>query len=93
MHGSIALACAPAQSGDSNRRRFDPNLRAGDDPAESRTLSYAELHAEVCCLPNGLKSLGIRKGDRVTLYLPMVPEARAAFRPTTNPQELKHECN
>ena len=51
----------------------------GDDPAESRTLSYAELHAEVCRLANGLKSLGVGKGDRVTLYLPMVPEAAVAM--------------
>jgi acetyl-CoA synthetase len=51
----------------------------GDDPAESRTLSYAELHADVCRLANGLKSLGVGKGDRVTLYLPMVPEAAVAM--------------
>jgi acetyl-CoA synthetase len=51
----------------------------GDDPAESRTLSYAELHAAVCRLANGLLSLGIRKGDRVTIYLPMVPEAAVAL--------------
>jgi acetyl-CoA synthetase len=54
-------------------------LWEGDDPAESRTLSYAELHAEVCRLANGLKSLGVRKGDRVTIYLPMVPEAAVAM--------------
>ena len=51
----------------------------GDDPAESRTLTYAELHAAVCRLANGLKSLGVRKGDRVTIYLPMVPEAAVAM--------------
>ena len=51
----------------------------GDDPAESRTLSYAELHDEVCRLANGLKSLGVRRGDRVAIYLPMVPEAAAAM--------------
>jgi acetyl-CoA synthetase len=51
----------------------------GDDPAESRTLTYAELHADVCRLANGLKSLGVGKGDRVTLYLPMVPEAAVAM--------------
>ncbi len=51
----------------------------GDDPAETRTLSYAELHAEVCRLANGLRTLGVRKGDRVMLYLPMVPEAAAAM--------------
>ena len=51
----------------------------GDDPAESRTSPMRELHAEVCRLANGLKSLGVRKGDRVTLYLPMVPEAAVAM--------------
>ena len=54
-------------------------LWEGDDPAESRAVSYAELHAEVCRLANGLKSLGVRKGDRVSMYLPMVPEAAVAM--------------
>jgi len=54
-------------------------LWEGDDPAESRALSYAELHAEVCRLANGLLSLGVRRGDRVTIYLPMVPEAAVAL--------------
>jgi acetyl-CoA synthetase len=51
----------------------------GDDPSESRAITYAELHAEVCKLANGLASLGVRKGDRVTIYLPMVPEAAVAM--------------
>ncbi len=51
----------------------------GDDPAESRTLTYGELQAEVCRVANALKSLGIGKGDRVTIYLPMVPEAAVAM--------------
>ena len=51
----------------------------GDDPAESRTISYAELHAEVCRLANGLKAVGVAKGDRVMIYLPMVPEAAVAM--------------
>lgn len=51
----------------------------GDDPSESRTISYLELCAEVCRLANGLRSLGVRKGDRVTIYLPMVPEAAVAM--------------
>ena len=51
----------------------------GDDPSESRTLSYSELHAQVCRAANALKSRGVQKGDRVTIYLPMVPEAVVAM--------------
>ena len=51
----------------------------GDDPGESRTITYAQLHAEVCRLANGFKSLGVARGDRVTIYLPMVPEAAVAM--------------
>ncbi len=47
----------------------------GDDPTQSRTLSYRELHAEVCRFANALKAEGVRKGDRVCLYLPMIPQA------------------
>ena len=51
----------------------------GDDPAEARHITYAELHEEVCRLANVLKSHGARKGDRITLYLPMIPEAAYAM--------------
>jgi len=54
-------------------------LWEGDDPAESRAITYAELHAEVCRFANVLKSNGVNKGDRVTLYLPMIPEAAYAM--------------
>ncbi len=47
----------------------------GDDPKDSRKITYRELHAEVCKLANALVSLGVKKGDRVTVYLPMIPEA------------------
>ena len=46
----------------------------GDDPGDDRTITYRELHDEVCRLANGLKSIGVKKGDRVTIYLSMVPE-------------------
>ena len=46
----------------------------GDDPKVSKTITYRELHTQVCKFANVLKSLGIKKGDRVTLYLPMIPE-------------------
>lgn len=51
----------------------------GDDPGESRTLTYRELHTEVCKFANTLKNLGIVKGDRVVIYLPMIPEAAVAM--------------
>ena len=51
----------------------------GDDPDESRTVTYRELHRAVCKLANGLKELGVRKGDAVTIYMPMVPEAAVAM--------------
>ena len=51
----------------------------GDDPAESRHLTYRALHEQVCRAANVLKSFGVQKGDRVTIYLPMVPEAAIAM--------------
>ena len=54
-------------------------LWEGDDPKESRAVTYKELHETVCKLANGLKSLGVKKGDRVTIYMPMVPETAAAM--------------
>jgi acetyl-CoA synthetase len=50
-----------------------------DDPAVDRKISYRELHAEVCKLGNVLKSRGVKKGDRVCIYMPMIPEAVAAM--------------
>ena len=47
----------------------------GDNPNDSQKVSYQELHYEVCKLANGLKKLGVKKGDRVALYMPMVPHA------------------
>ena len=54
-------------------------LWEGDDPKESRRISYRELHADVCRFANVLKGLGVVKGDRITLYLPMIPEAAVAM--------------
>ena len=51
----------------------------GDDPADSRHISYAELHAEVCKFANVLKAEGAKKGDRITIYMPMIPEAAVAM--------------
>jgi acetyl-CoA synthetase len=51
----------------------------GDDPKDSRHITYAELHREVCKFANVLKAHGVRRGDRVTIYLPMIPEAAYAI--------------
>jgi len=51
----------------------------GDDPADSKHISYRELHASVCRLANVLKERGVKKGDRVCIYMPMIPEAAYAM--------------
>jgi acetyl-CoA synthetase len=51
----------------------------GDDPGVSRHVTYRELHDQVCRLSNAMRDMGIGKGDRVTIYLPMVPEAAVAM--------------
>ncbi|MGB5465012.1 MAG: acetate--CoA ligase [Sedimenticolaceae bacterium] len=51
----------------------------GDDPNEDRKITYRELHEEVCRFANVLKDRGVRRGDRVSLYLPMIPEAAVAM--------------
>jgi acetyl-CoA synthetase len=47
----------------------------GDDPAEDQLITYAQLHREVCQLANALRARGVKKGDRVCIYMPMIPEA------------------
>ena len=54
-------------------------LWEGDDSADTKKITYKELLIEVCRFSNGLKSLGINKGDRVTIYMPMIPEAAVAM--------------
>jgi acetyl-CoA synthetase len=54
-------------------------LWEGDNPDESEHVTYRELYYKVCKLANALKALGVQKGDRVTIYLPMIPEAAVAM--------------
>ena len=54
-------------------------LWEGDSPSEQRHVSYSELHENVCRLANVLKKHGVKKGDRVTIYMPMIPEAAFAM--------------
>ena len=51
----------------------------GDDPKESKSITYRQLHDEVCRFANVLKAHGVKKGDTVTIYLPMIPEAAYAM--------------
>ena len=51
----------------------------GDEPGDDRKITYGEMKGEVCRLANALKSLGVKKGDRVIIYMPMVPEAAFAM--------------
>ncbi|HEY2009339.1 MAG TPA: acetate--CoA ligase [Rhizomicrobium sp.] len=51
----------------------------GDDPKVSKHISYKQLHREVCNFANVLKARGVKKGDRVTIYMPMIPEAAYAM--------------
>ncbi len=54
-------------------------LWEGDDPARDLAISYRELHERVCRFANVLKSIGAAKGDRITIYMPMIPEAAVAM--------------
>jgi len=54
-------------------------LWEGDDPNEHKAITYRELHDQVCRFSNVLIDLGVKKGDRVTIYLPMIPEAAVAM--------------
>ncbi|MCL1635067.1 acetate--CoA ligase [Luteimonas sp. SX5] len=61
--------------GDKTALLFEP-----DDPAQpAQKVTYRELHRRVCKLANALRNLGVRKGDRITIYLPMIPEAAVAM--------------
>ena len=51
----------------------------GDEPGEERKITYGELHADVCRMANVLKANGVKRGDRVTIYMPMVPETPMAM--------------
>ena len=57
-----------------NNKNKTAIIWVGDDPNDSKQISYKELHSNVCRAANGLKNIGVKKGDRVTIYLTMVPE-------------------
>ena len=64
---------------DGPRRNKAALIWEGDSPEESRTLTYFEVYRETCKFANALKNMGVKKGDRVTIYLPMVPELPIAM--------------
>ena len=57
-----------------NKKNKTAIIWVGDDPNDSKHITYKELHRNVCRAANGLKELGVKKGDRVTIYLTMIPE-------------------
>jgi len=57
-----------------NKKNKTAIIWVGDDPNDSKHISYGELHSNVCKAANGLKNIGVKKGDRVTIYLTMIPE-------------------
>jgi acetyl-CoA synthetase len=74
---NVCYNCVDLQIG---RGRGDhPAILWEGEPGETRTFTYNELRAEVCRLTNVLTSLGVKKGDRVTIYMPMVPELAIAM--------------
>ena len=62
-----------------NRAEQTAIIWEGDDPSESLNITYKELYKNVCRFANALKNNGVSKGDRVTLYMPMIPEAAYAM--------------
>jgi acetyl-CoA synthetase len=60
-------------------RKTKPAIIFEGEPGDKQVLTYEELHREVCKFANALKGLGVNKGDRVTVYLPMIPEAAIAM--------------
>ena len=57
-----------------NKKNKTAIIWVGDNPKDSKQISYKELHRNVCKAANGLKDIGVKKGDRVTIYLTMIPE-------------------
>ncbi|SHE57720.1 acetyl-coenzyme A synthetase [Modicisalibacter ilicicola DSM 19980] len=73
-------ACANCLDRHLDKRGDQPAIIwEGDDPDQSKTLTYRQLHEQTCQLANTFKALGVGKGDVVTLYMPMIPEAAMAM--------------
>ncbi len=70
--------------GDKTAILWEGEPMSATQPPEVRRISYSQLKDEVCRFANGLKKLGVRKGDRVTIYLPQIPEAAVAMLACAN---------
>ena len=77
MEGSMPTSCLDQHL--IERGSKTAILWEGDEPGDVRKLSYSELHSEVCRFSNALESIGVSKGDRVIIYMGMVPEAAIAM--------------
>ncbi len=77
---NVAYNCLDRHvTGENSWRRNKAAIIWEGEPGDSRVLTYGQLHREVCKFANVLKGLGVRKGDRVAIYLPLVPEAAIAM--------------
>jgi len=74
---NVATNCLDRQLG--TRDHKTAIIWEGDDPAQSQHISYRKLYERVCQCANALRELGVQKGDRVTIYLPMIPEIAVAM--------------
>jgi acetyl-CoA synthetase len=74
---NVSFNCLDAQL---PTRRDDPALIFESEAGQQRRLTYGELHAEVCRFANALQKLGVKVGDRVVIYMPLVPEAIVAMQ-------------
>ncbi len=79
VNGKINIAYNCLDRHLTTHRRDKPALIWEGEPGDSRTLTYAQLHQEVCQMANVIKQLGVKKGDRVGIYMPMIPEAAIAM--------------
>jgi len=78
--GATLNVCANCIDRHLPRRAQQPAIIwEGDDPSHSRVITYQELHDDVCRFANALKRIGVAKGDRVCIYMPMIPEAAVAM--------------
>ena len=75
---NVSSNCIDRHSGGAQRDQT-AIIWEGDNPSDSKHITYGELHAQVCKLANVYKGLGVGKGDRVVLYMPMIPEAAYAM--------------